>query len=367
MFVAKALTYAPAKTGKVMPLICTGYGSTGAEAMAKAMIEAVERTAMDDLRTDRVAAAIELDKRWLDPRKVAPITKDQLRYFHPSLRSFSPKIPWQWVLGKHAVNGEEVYLAIDNVFWFHSRQVRRRRCTFCSSNGVAAHFDPDAAVRFATLELIERDAVMVLYYSRRQVFELPSAYIPRSIQNRIGQIRRRGYHVKLLDITLDSVPVVLAMIYSVEKTPHLIVGAAAAETRIDAIKKAFCEAECGSLSYKKSVARRWNITGMSTPEDHGWLYSDFRSSMRQIDWLLKSEKREPIKEARIDILQQFDVVTVRLKPKQEKGMPFVYRAISDRLLPIHFGYGAEYYTHPRLRNLGLARATSFPSFPHFFP
>ena len=69
--------------------------------------------------------------------------------------------------------------------------------------------------------------------------------------------------MKLLDITLDSVPVVLAMIYSVEKTPHLIVGAAAAETRIDAIKKAFCEAECGSLSYKKSVARRWNITGMA--------------------------------------------------------------------------------------------------------
>jgi len=54
MFVAEALAYAPAKTGKVMPLICTGYGSTGAEAMAKAMIEAVERTAMDDLRTDRV-------------------------------------------------------------------------------------------------------------------------------------------------------------------------------------------------------------------------------------------------------------------------------------------------------------------------
>jgi hypothetical protein len=99
-----------------------------------------------DLRTDRVAAAIELDKRWLDPRKLAPITKDQLRYFHPSLRSFSPQIPWQWVLGKRAVN-----LAIDNVFWFHSRQVRRRRCAFCSSNGVAAHFDPDATIRFATL------------------------------------------------------------------------------------------------------------------------------------------------------------------------------------------------------------------------
>ena len=66
------------------------------------MVEAAEGTAMDDLRTDRVAAAIHLDKRWLDPRKVAPITKDQLRYFHPSLRSFSPLIPWQWVLVKCA-------------------------------------------------------------------------------------------------------------------------------------------------------------------------------------------------------------------------------------------------------------------------
>lgn len=367
MFIAKALTYAPAKTGKVIPLICAGYGSTGAEAMVKALIEAVERTAMDDLRTDRVAAAIELDKRWLDPRKVAPITKHQLKYFHPSLRSFSPQMPWQWVLGKRAVNGEQIYLAIDNVFWFHSRLVRRRRCNFCSSNGVAAHFDPDAAVRLATLELIERDAVMVLYYSRRQVFELPSAYIPTSIQDRIGKIRKHGYHVKLLDITLDSVPVVLTMIYSVKKTPHFIVGAAAAETRINAIKKAFCEAECGFLCYKKSVPRRRNITGMSTPEDHGRLYSDFRSSMRHLDWLLKARKREPIKEARTDILQQFDVVIVRLKRKQEEGMPYVYRAISDRLLPIHFGYGTEYYTHPRLQNLGLARATSFPSFPHFFP
>ena len=73
MFVAKALTYAPAKTGKVMPLICTGYGSTGAEAMAKAMIEAVERTAMDDLRTDRVAAAIELDRSFDPIPREAPL------------------------------------------------------------------------------------------------------------------------------------------------------------------------------------------------------------------------------------------------------------------------------------------------------
>src|SRR5262249_3252674 len=75
MFVAKALMYAPSKAGQIKPLICTGIGSTRTEAMTKAIIEAVERTAMDDLRIDRFAAATQLDKRWLDPRKVTPITK----------------------------------------------------------------------------------------------------------------------------------------------------------------------------------------------------------------------------------------------------------------------------------------------------
>jgi ribosomal protein S12 methylthiotransferase accessory factor YcaO len=179
-------------------------------------------------------------------------------------------------------------------------------------------------------------------------------------------ITEQGYKVKLLNLTTDSVPVVLAIIHSSENYPYFVSGAGAATNFQLAMTKAYNEAEFMLVSWRKIKAKQINPEQVVAPADHGKLFFQPKQK-KHVKWLLESpEESLPDKAPLTDFLTKFDPILVDLSSKVERNGLHVIRALSDKLLPINFGYGNEHYGHQRPNVLGLDWKRKLPAFPHFF-
>jgi ribosomal protein S12 methylthiotransferase accessory factor len=346
----------------------SGLAVTSDESMIKALAEAYERYASGIIRIDKVASATTLDSTWLDPREIVPL--QSFAYQRYNWLKFDPQQDWQWVAGKRHNSGETVMVPIDLVFYpLTYDQLGRMPCFSCTSNGVAAHIDQEVVYEKALLELIERDAISVTWYTKRGVSAVPVKVLPEDIQLRMRHWTRKGWQVKFLNLTLDSVPVVLAMIYSSNHYPSFVAGGAASINWHTAITKAWDEAEIFLLNWR----RRKRVKPMTpqevySPLDHGRMY--FREeNLNQIKWLLDAEEAE-IRPSSVqegsELLRLFNPVLLDLTPVKSVCDLKVVRTISEHLMPINFGYGNEHVGHKRLSNLGMEWKREFPSFPHFF-
>jgi hypothetical protein len=205
---------------------------------------------------------------------------------------------------------------------------------------------------------------MILWYSRREVFAFPISELPASVQNGIKILKTWGYQARVLDVTLDSVPVVLVVTYSRKRFPYFCSAAAASFTRDQAVKKAFQDVAT-IICYTRRTGKMVRPAGVSSPGDHSVLYSENPANLDRLAWILEARERRPARTKKVDILNRFNMVAVQLN-RRERRVPYVFRVLSDRLLPINFGYGTEHYLHPRLTRLGLSWSVPFPAFPHFF-
>jgi len=349
-------------------LVAFSNGATSYEALIKVIAEGYERYSSGKVRIDRVekASDLDLDSKWLDPRFVTPLTSEQYGFLQ-DLEPFSPERKWQWVEGRRYLTSERIYVPIDNVFFpISENKIERKLCYWANSSGVAAHTDYQEAISHGLLELIERDAIGVAWYTERPVSAIPLDWISESLQRRASFWFREGHKIKFVDLTLDSVPVVLALIYNPDVYPCLVSGAAASYTYDAAITKALDEAEYMLLSWLKGKPR-WVIEPKAVirPEDHGVLYFSSKN-LDQVDWLLSSCEQEPKIFREVDIFSVFDPIIVDLNREEKHPQIYAVRVISENLLPLNFGYGNEHLAHKRLTVLGLKWSRDFPSFPHFF-
>ena len=342
---------------------------TNDEAMIKSLAEAYERYTSGIMRVDAISPATQLgETAWLDPRQIVPLRPFAFQYY--DLVEFDPSHNCQWVLGKRYSSGEPVMVPVDLVFYpLAETQIGRVPCYSCSSNGVAAHTDQGVAAEKALLELIERDAISVTWYAKRKVSALPASVLPKDIQLRMNHWTRKGYGVKFLNLTLDSVPVVLATIYSRVHYPHFISGAAAGFNWSEAIVKAWDEAELLLLNLRHGKrVKPLHFQEVRSPANHGSIYY-IGDNLDQIKWLVDAEEAEvsaPSIRDGFELLGLFNPVLLDITPAESGCDLKVVRAISENLLPINFGYGNEHVGHKRLSDLGLEWKRKFPSFPHFF-
>jgi SagB-type dehydrogenase family enzyme len=183
--------------------VASASAPTSSEVIVKVIAEAYERYVSGRYRIDKIFKAKDQKGNWLDPRVITPLTEKQLLLF-PDLGSFSPEKEWQWVIGRRYLTGDKVYIPIDNVFYpLYPKEIGRKICYSANSSGVAAHTDRTQAILNALLELIERDAIMVTWYTKRRVAAIPIKHAPPSVKERAKLLYKNGYKVKLINITLD--------------------------------------------------------------------------------------------------------------------------------------------------------------------
>lgn len=343
----------------------TDYSVDGV--IIKVLAEGFERHQSSIVYIDKIARPDELDAKWINP--------DTFASFHPEIYSrlddlepFNKETIWQWVKGNSLKTGEPIYAIIDNIFYpLNQKFLNRKRIYFASSNGVAAHFEYDLAVQNGLFELIERDALCVIWYTKKSIYSIPISYANQSIQKRILHWNKQGWSVKLLDFTLDSVPVVFVIFWSESNYPSFICGGAAHFSLSKCIEKAFNEAEFGLMSWRNCEKRNPILPEtVETPIQHGLLYFH-PESLKEVEWLISSPNKEPlVKEMNFnDLISLFDPVVFDLHKTPNLCSLNVVHILSEKLMPINFGYGTEAYEHRRIKDLGLKWSREYPSFPHF--
>jgi thiazole/oxazole-forming peptide maturase SagD family component len=346
----------------------TGGGTAPSQAHAriKSLAEAYERYAAGLVRVDVTASARELTargERWLDPRRVAPLTPAQYER-RPHLQPFSEERPLQWVAGADA-NGQRVLLVVDTAFYpIRASQWDRKPVIAANSSGMAAFTDEEEATRRALAELIERHGLMRHWYTRTAPRRVPKEELPYHWQRRIDHWQARGHAVHVLDISQHGVPVVEVVAVS-DEYPAFVAGAAASLTAAEhALQKAFQEAELSLMSMRaRPQPDPIAPADVVSLTDHRTLYAQPEYA-EHVRWLWSGELGGPLPRVTAtsdQLMRDLDAVVVRVGPTD--GPLHVVRVLSEHLIPLSFGPGGGYHTHPSL-NGRASRETI--ELPHYF-
>jgi thiazole/oxazole-forming peptide maturase SagD family component len=346
-------------------LLSSGTARSMDEAKIKAIAEAYERYKGSAVFWDITAPASKLTEQWLDPGNVMPLTAEQIGSSE-LLMPFDPDKELNWIRATHA-DGMEILVPIDLVFYpIAESLINRKLVSDTTSSGMAAHPDEQEAIKRATLELIERDATMRLWFSKQSPNRINTEALPEYIKRRQDFWIKHNRKLEILDLSTKGVAVAHAIIRSTEKDqelayPFFVNGAAASNTSFEeAALKAVYEAEniLVSASYFKDMPK---ITpkDVRSPEDHGRLYY-YEDYKNEIEWLWQGPIVDSIPETDSrSVVDKYNPLVVKLS--QDSEYLKVVRVICPELVPISFGYGNEYYSHPAAGNPSLK-----PGQPHFF-
>lgn len=343
-----------------------GSGSNLFEAQIKALSEAVERSSTSRVRVDVESTADELrDEEWLNPNSVAPLSKAQYRA-QPRLEAFKPTSKWQWVRGLYLNSKKSVLVPIDLVFYpIDAEKFERRLCCFATSNGVAAHPNLNQAVQSGLLELIERDAFMRAWYNKEVLKRLDERFLNSELSEYVRAYRSNSVEaVFVYPLRKNSeIPVVFCLMRSLKGKAKFSMGAAASLGGYnEAAEKAFYEAESGWCSLPINPSKIQSMHEVNKIENHTLYYQEYG---RQCN-LAKFFNAEIVTPTdTVWTLDSYNPIVVQLFKSKLLN---VVRVIEPNLVPIAFGYGLDYYLHPRLNREvdGRAQPLSSKSQPHCF-
>ena len=355
----------------------TARSARTAELVARA--EAAERYGAYEVDRGRLrtAAACELD--------AAAVTPDRLQVFsarqhaeHSDLVPYDAERKLRWTRGVMR-RGEARWVPADAVHVGLS-EPDAPPAVVSSSSGLAAGATAADAADRALRELIERDAFMWTWVQRVSRERLDPAELPAEGVAMTRAIEALGYRVSLVNLTLDTKPVVMAVLHSDERV-H--VAAACREDPREAAVKALDETALVLAIEHPRDPPALRPQDVDTPEDHMWLHlrpegvarAEFLwASTDLIGFEEVAARPGPVAEA---VETVGEAVFVDLT--SPRTAPFhVVRALVPGLVPISFGWDRETLALPRLsrpaqtvdgRRLGQALdlANGPPILPHPFP
>jgi bacteriocin biosynthesis cyclodehydratase domain-containing protein len=213
-----------------------GSGETGEEARTNCLGEAVERySAQYHGQKLHSASLYHLGSTAIDPRALLLYSDQQHRNraawnagqpeFHRIGVPFDPAAETSWAAANWFTSGDPVFVPAGFCYMGFVEP-------FCGadSNGCAAAPSWEEAVLRGLLELIERDAVALWWYSRaRRPLIKPSSWSHRIVCVN-ASLQQRGYGMHLLDLTTDcAIPVCLAVCSRGDGGRVVLGSAAAAE------------------------------------------------------------------------------------------------------------------------------------------
>jgi ribosomal protein S12 methylthiotransferase accessory factor len=146
----------------------------------------------------------------LDPRQCGEYPEETYGC-DPTLRRFSPqdRIPWVW--GHSLRDDSPTLVPLRSAYYGMSSPVDD--FVFECSNGCATGSCPEEAVLFGLLELIERDAFLLGWYSGEPTTAIDLSTVPgRTVRLLVDRAALHGYDVHAFDSRVDlSVPVVTCL------------------------------------------------------------------------------------------------------------------------------------------------------------
>jgi thiazole/oxazole-forming peptide maturase SagD family component len=338
-----------------------------ADAIFKATIEGYERWMSCQVRVDFHGPANQIPGNWLNPQNYFPLTESQVKKC--GVKLFNEDLVINWTLGSDC-DGSKIYIPSDLVYY--GQKDDENRIYYGNSSGIAAHFNPSEAKKRAVVELIERDALMRSWFTKKSPHVLSNDILPTHVKKRIIHWERQSRRLIVLQVPSEFGMVFETVIIS-DEYPCFVSGAAAT---IDAglvensILKSVQEAE-----YSLLLAMRYpdmvKISPQSvlTPTDHGKVYH-FKENADKLRWLYETSVvshhiETSMKIGNLDDLykENLKLITVDLSSGQS-GIKTI-RVFSPKLVPINFGFNTAHYTHPILQQIAGIESGNL-EMPHYF-
>ena len=347
---------APANLNVVAALqdrLAQGVGSA-AHARLVAHAEGAERFAGGDLADAEIVTAARRDLPGaLDPGELYANDDDQPPDDAAPLR-------WSPVLDRH---GERRWAPAEAVHLSVSPAVLP-----WTSSGLAAGRDLPDARRRALRELVERDAFMIAWLRRARRERVRPVTAPDAARRLAGVLRDRGWATTWVDLTLDTLPVLLCCL--THEREGLTLGAGCHPDPAAALLRATTEALVLALRVAGGDRPPPAPQQVRSPRDHLRLHRDPR---RRADHAFLFDGPDEIDLGAIPRLPEDDLedalddlgsapLTADLSGPLT-GPYAVVRALAPGLVPLTFGYGREATAMARVRDGVLTRDGRRPGDP----
>ncbi|MEM9336697.1 MAG: YcaO-like family protein [Patescibacteria group bacterium] len=213
-------------SGRKFPFYGTvgsGGGLTLEQAVQTSLGEFVERWSVadwrseNDLRTGTYQKLI--NDGAIDPQRLMIYTQDQ----DPSA-ALQEETMLSWVSGTNALTKQRVLLPAAGQYLFFNRE-HPHEPVFRESNtnGTAAHVNTTKASLSATLELVERDAFLRMWYQKQIPEQLPLTTVQSlapHLKTILEELAVCGVTTQFIDISTDLKLPVLALVTTTKQGPY---------------------------------------------------------------------------------------------------------------------------------------------------
>lgn len=389
----------------------SGHAESYARSEILAALEGLERDAGQRPRRIDVtlrARAADLDAPYLDLADCGLYTEDFYRRHGDKYVRWSdqPEIPWVW---GYSLRDKRPLLVPEQAVYYLDHRADHRNCVQECSNGCASGSTPTEAVLYGLLELLERDAFLISWYSGLTPTEIDLDTVDSPLVRQMrAHVDLLDYDLRCFDIRTDlPVPAVAAVAVRRDGGPGTLCFAGGASLDpVDAVRAAVCETasyvtgfpervEAGRERAERMVddyrlltelshhALLFGLPEMAPHADH-WMRQDTRRPLAEVfaDWsagrAAPSDLRAPVEEIVALLAERgMDTIVVdQSTPEQRLLGLHTVAVIVPGLVPIDFGWERQRALHlPRTRwaphRAGLTprplRADELHRVPHPFP
>jgi ribosomal protein S12 methylthiotransferase accessory factor len=353
---------------------CTGAAAGGGtdidgeRALFLAVAEGLERYAASTYRADQFVRApgADLGASALDLDSIPKCSQQELSSQFCPLSLPTKREPIRWVRGISLLDGRLTYLPAVMVYLHIRPETRAERIWLPISTGCAAHETYENALVHAILEVVERDAISLVWL---QELELPRIEIddPSLIGPCWDRLERssRDLEYAFFDATTDlGFPTIYALqVTRADRLATTLVSCATDLSASAAIAKVIRDMAAVREAFREPRHVPANRAEFSDVF-HGATYMARSEHSGAFDFLLRSKARRRLTEMVSPVSPGSDslhFVLERLRQKRLEAFAVdlttdeairsgfrVVRAIIPGLQPLSFHHSARYLAHPRL-------------------
>jgi thiazole/oxazole-forming peptide maturase SagD family component len=322
-------------------------------ALLKASSEAYEWDACSCIPHDLIRVSLKELRNAIDPRRIVCYHNSQYPKKNFSLKPFHDDQEYFWKDGREVMTGKMVYVLSDCIYFPYTPATPRY--TYANSSGTAAHPNRNEAIKRATLELVERDAFMIVWLNHLAMPQIYQKSLPQDIQIRIRALQRVGFRVIVKDFTIDLAPVVF--IFAQNKVLPMTTCAGCSAFELDeSLDHALMEVEAAVYCrLDKKPPKSIQPRKVRYTDEHGNLYEQHRF-FRQADFLADTKKLLRFTEIAKntprtwqELMNLLEVkgsapITIDLSQtsnQKQVEMLNIVKVFLPGIIPMSFGYGLE--------------------------
>jgi ribosomal protein S12 methylthiotransferase accessory factor len=372
-------------------------------AVAKAIGEAVERYcgAIYNVELLPLYAREEAPFPCVDPALFAHYNDEQ--YASPGFPfvRFNDRTPVRWVRGFDSLTLEDIFVPAAKVYVPYTYYLGSGDTPICQpiSTGLACHMSPAEAAVSGICEVIERDAVTLMWQAKISPPQLRVETLSDENYDLVKRYESTGAKVVMFDITTDTgVPTILSvLLHSSPEQPALVVAASTSLDPEEAVRKSL-EELAHTRRYSQQINLKLprlvvdaplheNVTGQISHLnfwcDHANVYlADFLFASKkriEFDQLRNLATGEPRRDLQViskaieSLGYRVLLVDVTTSDARELGFSVV-RAIVPGFHPLALGFayrargGRRLYEVPqKLGHKGITREAGENPIPHPYP